>query len=330
MAEAAKQAEYFVGVDFGGTKIYAGVFRADLELVGTAKISTKAYRGAETVIERLARCVRDAVDECDLKLSQVAAVGLGAPGAVDPGKGVVIFAPNLGWENLPLKREMEKELDVPVFIENDANLQMIGIYEVEFAAKPRHVVGIFIGTGIGAGLVLNGQIYSGFNHAAGEIGHMVLDVAGPKCGCGNVGCFEALASRTAIFNRVQEAVKEGHKTVLTQMLGKDLSEMRSGHLRKAIRKGDKLVLKVVKQAADYTGIAVANVINLLNPEVIVLGGGIIEALDETVMPRIVETAEARALPGTAKGIQIEASRLGDNAGIIGGAVVARQRSRPKA
>jgi glucokinase len=147
MAETGKQAEYFVGVDFGGTKIYAGVFRGDLELVGTAKVSTKAYRGAETVIERLARCVREAVDECDLTMDQVNGVGMGAPGAVEPEKGVVIFAPNLGWENLPLKKQMEKELGVPVFIENDANLQMLGIYEVELALKPRHVVGIFIGTG---------------------------------------------------------------------------------------------------------------------------------------------------------------------------------------
>ncbi len=330
MPESAKQAEYFVGVDFGGTKIYAGVFRHNLDLVGSAKISTKAYRGAETVIERIARCVKDAVDECDLTLEQVKAVGLGAPGALDPDKGVVINAPNLGWEDLPLKKEMEKELGLPVFIENDANLQMIGIYELELESKPRDVVGIFIGTGIGAGLIMNGQLYSGFNRAAGEIGHMVIDLNGPKCGCGNNGCFEALASRTAIFRRIQAAVGNGQKTVLTEMLGKDLQDMRSGNLRKAIRQGDKFVLKVVEDAAECSGLVAANVINLLNPEVIIFGGGIIEALEETVMPRIVETAKARALPGTAKGIQIKASRLGDNAGINGGAVLARQKMRQKA
>jgi glucokinase len=327
MAENGKQAEYLVGVDFGGTKIYAGVFRRNLELVGTARVSTKAYRGAETVIDRLARCVKDAVDECDLTMDQVKGVGMGAPGAVDPEKGIVIFAPNLSWENRPLKKEMEKELGVPVFIENDANLQMLGIYEVELESKPQHVVGIFIGTGIGGALVLNGEPYSGFNHAAGEIGHMVIDPNGPKCGCGNTGCFEALASRTAIFRKIQAAVDGGQKTVLTEMLGNDLHELRSGHLRKAIRRGDKFVLKVVKEAAEYTGLAVANLINLLNPEIVVLGGGIIEALDETVMPLIVETAKARALPGTAKGIHIEASRLEDNAGIIGGAVLARKLSK---
>lgn len=327
MAETGKQAEYFVGVDFGGTKIYAGVFRRDLELVGTARVSTKAYRGAETVIDRLARCVKDAVDECDLTMDQVRGVGVGAPGAVDPEKGVVIFAPNLGWENRPLKKELEKELGVPVFIENDANLQMLGIYEVELKSKPQQVVGVFIGTGIGGGLVLNGEPYSGFNHAAGEIGHMVIDPAGPKCGCGNSGCFEALASRTAIFRKIQAAVDTGQKTVLSEMLGDDLQELRSGHLRKAIRRGDKFVLKVVKEAAEYTGLAVANLINLLNPEIVILGGGIIEALDETVMPLIAETAKARALPGTAKGIQIEASRLEDNAGIIGGGVLARKLSK---
>src|SRR5687767_3250054 len=222
MADSGKPAEYFVGVDFGGTKIYAGVFRRNLDLVGTARVSTKAYRGAETVVDRLARCIKDAVDECDLTMDQVKGVGVGAPGAVDPEKGLVIFAPNLGWENRPLKKEIEKELGVPVFLENDANLQMIGIYEVELESRPRHVVGIFIGTGIGAGLIFNGESYSGFNHAAGEIGHMVIDPSGPKCGCGNSGCFEALASRTAIFRTIQAAVKEGQKTLLTEIVGSDL------------------------------------------------------------------------------------------------------------
>ena len=329
MAEAAKQADHFVGVDFGGTKIFAGVFRSNLELIGTARISTKAYRGAETVLERLARCVKDAVDECDLTLGQVKAVGLGAPGAVDPEKGLVIFAPNLGWENRPLKKEMEKELGIPVFIENDANLQMIGIYEVELESKPRHAVGVFVGTGIGGALIINGELYSGFNHSAGEIGHMAIDLSGPKCGCGNRGCFEAIASRTGIVRRIQEAVAAGQTTVLTELVGSDLQDLRSRHLRKAIRKGDKFVLKIMEESADYMGIAVGNLINLLSPEVVMLGGGIIEALDETLMPRVIEVAQARALPGTARGIRIQATRLGDNAGIIGGAVLARRKTEPK-
>ncbi len=321
------QSQHVVGVDFGGTKIYTGVFGANMHCIGTAKTSTKAQRGADTVIERIARCIQDAVDECDLDLKSIRGIGIGAPGAVDPDSGRVIFAPNLEWKDVPLKKELERILGVAVFVENDCNLCMLGVYETELDAKPRHAVGIFLGTGIGAGLVIDGQLYSGFNHTAGEIGHMVLQVDGPKCGCGNQGCFEALASRTALFRQIEAGVKAGQKTVLTEMLGKDLEDMRSGDLRKAIRRGDKFVEKLVAEAARYAGIAVGNVINLLNPELIVLGGGIIEALEDEMMKIIVETARSHAMPGTAKGIEIRASKLGDDAGIVGGAVLARRRTK---
>jgi len=236
----------------------------------------------------------------------------------------VLFAPNLVWEDVPLQKQLEKKLDLPVFLENDCNVAALGVYEHELHAKPSHVVGIFIGTGIGAGLILNREIFTGFNKTAGEIGHMVLQADGPKCKCGNRGCFEALASRTAIFQRIQAAVKDGEKTVLIDLLGPDLTDMRSGHLRKAIRRGDKLVQKIVQDAARHTGVAVGNIINLLNPEVIVLGGGIVEALEDEIMPIILKTADESALPGTSKGIQILASHLGDNAGILGAAVLARR------
>jgi glucokinase len=321
------KAEYVVGVDVGGTKIYAGVFSPGMDCIGTARVSTKAERGAEPVIDRIARCVRDAVDECDLSMAQVRGVGVGAPGAVDPDPGRVIFAPNLGWKDVLLKKALEKELELPVFIENDCNICALGVYEMELNSKPQHVVGVFIGTGIGGGLILNGELYDGFNKTAGEIGHMVLLAGGPKCSCGNLGCFEALASRTAIFRQIKSAVEEGQKTVLTEMLGPKLEDLRSGDLRKAIRRGDKFVSRVVEQAAENTGIAVANLINLLSPEVVVLGGGVIEALEDEMMTIITETATKRALSGTAKGIEIVASKLGDEAGIVGGAVLARRQTK---
>jgi glucokinase len=326
MADSGKQ-EYLVGVDFGGTKILAGVFNQQMKCLGRAKASTKSQRGPEAVIDRIARCVHDAIDECDLDMKQVRGIGIGAPGAVDPESGRVIFAPNLSWVDVPLKKELEKQLGLPVFVENDANVCTLGVYSTELETKPRQMVGIFLGTGIGAGMILNGQLYSGFNRSAGEIGHMILEVGGPKCGCGNRGCFEALAGRQAIFRNIQAAVKEGQKTVLTEMLGTDLGDMRSGDLRKAIRRGDKLVERVVEEAAEYTGIAVANVINLLNPEAIAIGGGIIDALEDEMMAIIIETARDYALPGTAKGIEIFASKLGDDAGIVGAAVLARRETK---
>jgi len=315
-----------IGVDFGGTKILAGVFDAKFECIGRARVSTKADRGTEEVIGRIARCVREAVDECDLDLKQIKTIGIGAPGAVDSESGKVIFAPNLGWNDVPLKKELEKLLERPVFLENDCNVCTLGVYEVELKAKPRDVVGIFLGTGIGGGLILEGKLYSGFNRTAGEIGHMVLEVSGPKCGCGNKGCFEALASRTAIFRKIKEAVKEGQKTLLTEMLGPELEDLRSGDLRKAIKRGDKFVEHIVEEAAEYTGIAVSNLINILNPEVVVIGGGLMEQLEDEMLAIIVETAMDYAMPGTTKGIEIIATRLGDDAGITGGAVLARKHT----
>jgi len=156
---------------------------------------------------------------------------------------------------------------------------------------------------------------------------MVLDVNGPECGCGNHGCFEALASRRAIFRTIQTAVKKGQETVLTEMLGKDLADLRSGDLRKAIRRGDKFVERVVEQAAEYTGIAVGNLMNLFNAEVIVLGGGMIEQLEEEMLPIIERVAKKHAMPGSAEGVAIKATRLGDDAGITGGAVLARRATK---
>jgi glucokinase len=327
MAATNDKSDFLVGVDLGGTKIYAGVYDSRLTLVGSAKLSTKPQRGPEAVIERINRCVRDAVDECDLALKQVKAVGLGAPGAVDAESGRVLFAPNLAWENVPLQKELQKRLDLQVFVGNDCQVSMLGVHLHELKGKPRHAVGLFIGTGIGGGLILNGELYSGANHAAGEVGHMVLKVGGPRCSCGNEGCFVALASRTAIFRRIQGAVKDGQKTVLTDMLGDELKDLRSGDLRKAIRRGDKFVETTVAEAAEYVGIAVGNLINLFSPEVVVLGGGLMEALEDEMMPVITKVAREHILAGTEKGIQIVSSTLGDHAGILGGAVLARQGAK---
>jgi len=326
MPEVTPRQDLLVGVDLGGTKILAGVFTPQLKRVATAKLSTKAERGYAAVLDRIDRCIRDAVDEADLSLRQVRGIGIGAPGAVNPETGEVLFAPNLRWKDAPLKRDLEKLLGVPVFVENDCNVCTLGVHGVELEGKPQSLVGIFVGTGIGAGIIIQGRLFGGFNRTAGEIGHMVLEIEGPKCGCGNRGCFEALASRTAIFRRLSDAIRDGTKSQLTELLGpgEEIVDLKSGDLRKALRKGDKLVEKVIEEASEYIGIAVANVINFLNPQCIVLGGGVLDALQDDMMPIIVETARDYAMTGTDKGIEIIASRLGDEAGITGSAVLARQ------
>lgn len=327
MADNSKT-NYLIGVDLGGTKILAGVFTPSFECVATAKLSTKPQRGDKEVIERIARCINDAVDEADLSFKQVSAVGIGAPGAVDTDSGTVLFAPNLdGWKDVPLKKELESHLNAPVSVENDANIAVLAVHEIELKGKPKSLLGVFVGTGIGGGLILNGDLYNGFNHTAGEIGHMIIDLNGPKCGCGNKGCWEALASRTAIFQRIKTGVKNGEKTMLTEMLGEELEDMRSGDLRKAIRRGDKFAARIIAETAEYLGMGLANLINIFGPEVVVLGGGLVEALEDELMDTIVKTAKDHSLPGSMKGVNIFASKLGDNAGITGGAVLAKRNAK---
>lgn len=326
METSASKAEFVIGVDLGGTKIMAGLFNRQMECLSHSKVRTKAQKGQELVKERIVRCIREAAEKGQVGLDQVRAIGIGAPGPVDSETGRVVFAPNLGWRDLNLKQELESILHVPVFVENDCNVCTLGIQAVELRGNPRHMIGIFLGTGIGSGLILNGQLFNGFNRTAGEIGHMVLDVNGPECGCGKKGCFEALASRTAIFKRLQAAVESGQESLLTQMLGKDLRRMRSSHLRKAVARGDSLVDQVVRQAAHFAGIAVANVVNLLSPEFVVLGGGLIEQLEDIMMTIIADTASHYAMPGTMKEVSIQASRLADDAGIVGASVLALRRT----
>jgi len=325
MPDSSSKSEFIVGVDLGGTKILSGIFTPSLKLVGKVKLSTKSERGVDAVLDRIARCIRDVVDECDLDLKQCKGVGIGAPGSVDFDAGRVIFAPNLEWRDIPVKKELEKRLDVPVFLENDCNVCTLGVHERELGGKPRHLVGLFVGTGIGGGIILDGKLFSGANHTAGEIGHMVIEVNGDKCGCGNKGCLEALASRTAIFNRIQAAVKDGQKTLLTEMLGDKFENLKSGDLRKAIRRGDAFVEEVIEEAAEYIGIGVGNLITIFNPEIVVLGGGVIDALEDEMLKIITKTAHEHAMAGSDEGLEIICSKLGNDAGITGAAVLARKQ-----
>jgi glucokinase len=326
-----ERTNYLVGVDVGGSKTMAGVFTADMKLLQALKISTKAHRGPDQVIQRIVSCVRDAVDGCGLRLAQIQAIGVGTPGVVDARTGAVVLAPNLRWKNVKLKARLARALRRPVVVENDCKAAMIGIHEVELRGKPQHAVGLFLGTGIGGALVLNGKIYGGCAGVAGEVGHMVLSVGGPLCSCGKHGCFEVFASRTGMVNRLQEAVKKGEPTVLKDLLAQERRErgvLRSGSLRKAIKNGDKLAQRIVHQAAEYTGIAIADLIHMLSPEVVVLGGGVIGALEKQMMPVIRRTARAHSLLRFVHEPKIFASQLGDHAGITGAATLARDR-RPR-
>lgn len=314
-----------IGVDMGGTKILSAVIDAEGNILGTAKVPTKADRGPSVVIDRIADSIRKAINKSGVATSSIQAVGIGAPGPLDPATGVVIFAPNLRWKNVRLKEELEARVGFPTFVDNDVNVGTLGEHVFGAGQGFQNVVGIFVGTGIGGGIILQGELFHGASKTAGEIGHIIVKAGGPRCGCGTRGCLEAIASRTAMTKQFQKAIKKGQKSVLSELTGGDLSAIRSGVLAKAIRLNDKLTLKVIKKTTKYLGVGIGSIVNFLNPEMIVLGGGVVEALDDTFLNDIRAAAEKYALPNTLSGVQIVPAKLGDNAGILGAAALARQR-----
>ncbi len=316
-----------IGVDMGGTKILSAVIDADGNILGTAKVPTKADKGASEVIDRIANSIRKAIDKSGVASESIQAVGIGAPGPLDPATGVVIFAPNLGWRDVPLKAELEARTGFPTFVDNDVNVGTLGEHVFGAGRGVQNVVGIFVGTGIGGGIILHGELFHGASKTAGEVGHIIVKADGPRCGCGTRGCLEAIASRTAMTKQFRKAIlKKGKKSVISKLTDGDLGAIRSGVLAKAIRLNDKLTLKIFKKVTKYLGIGIGSIVNFLNPEMIVLGGGVVEALDDTFLDDIRAAAKKYSLPNTLDGVQIVRAALGDNSGILGAAALARQRS----
>ena len=315
-----------IGVDMGGTKILSAVIDAEGNILGTAKVPTKADAGTSVVIDRIADSIQKAIGTSGVNETSIEAVGIGAPGPLDPETGVVIFAPNLGWRDVPLKAELEARVGIPTFVDNDVNIGTLGEHAFGAGKGVQNIVGIFVGTGIGGGIILQGELFHGASKTAGEIGHIIVKADGPRCGCGRRGCLEALASRTAMTKQFQKAIKKkGKKSVISKLTNGDLSAIRSGVLAKAIRANDKLTLKIFKKATKYLGIGIGSIVNFLNPEMIILGGGVVEALDDTFLDNIRAAAAKYALPNTLDGVQIVRAKLGDNSGILGAAALARQR-----
>ena len=317
--------ELYIGVDLGGTKILAGIFDSDHHCLASEKTKTKQEEGYDAVCGQIVETIHAAAELAGIDPAKVNGAGIGAPGSISSDESHVLFAPNLGWRDAPLKADLEAQLACPVWLGNDCNVAATGIHRLELEAKPNDMVSLFLGTGIGAGIITNGVFLTGATRAAGEVGHMVLDPDGPVCGCGTRGCFEALASRTAIFNKVKSAVNDGAKTLLMDAGDDSVTRIRSGKLRRAIEAGDELAAAVLGETCLYTGVAIANLCNLLNPEVVALGGGLIEQLQADMLPKIRDTALERIMPG-ARQVRIMATALGDDAGITGAAILAHDHT----
>lgn len=318
-----------VGVDLGGTKVLAGVVDRDYQILATAKKATKGEMGVDAVVERIAKTVREATKGAGLQLADLAGVCSGAPGALNPQEGIVRFAPNIeGWEDVPFARLLSEQLgNVPVFIENDANLGALGELTLGAARGVRNLVGIFVGTGIGGGIVLDGEIWHGSHKTAGEIGHMVILAEGPVCGCGNRGCLESVASRTAIERDIRLGLRTGRRSMIPDLMKGDVSaRITSGVIAAAYNAHDPLVYEVIDRAQHYLGIFIGSVINFIDPDMVVVGGGVAEALGEQYLEPVRDVAYQYAMNRRdAREVKILLAALGDHAALLGAAVYARQR-----
>lgn len=316
--------KYIISVDMGGTKMLASVLNSQKGIISRAKISTDLDKTPNDYVKDIASLVKTLVDDVGLSHTQIVSVCLGVPGSVNPYTGHIGIAPNLGIKNFNIKYRLEKILPYKVLIENDVNLGALGIKNFGVGKNAKNLLAVFIGTGIGGGIIINGELYRGSNFVAGEIGHMLVDKNGPKCGCGRKGCFEALASRTAIVNNIIKDVKKNKKKSILEKQIKVNERIKSRALLNAVQKGDKVVINRMKEAAQITGQVLSSIQNLMNFDMIVLGGGVIEALGKFYVPLIKHEFYKHALDDASKRLKILPSKLGDDAAIYGGIALTKE------
>lgn len=316
---------YVVGIDLGGTKVLAAIFSPDGTIISRAKVVTGRTGGLD-VVDRMTAAVSEAAKVVGLDLSQIVAVGTGVPAPVNPVTGVVHMTPNIaGWEDMPLKQELGGRLGgIRVAVDNDVRVAVIAEHGAGAGVGTRNMVGIWPGTGVGGGLILDGRIYTGSSSYAGEIGHITIKEGGAPCGCGGRGHLEAYCSRTAIVKQLEKLVRAGKETRLTRIVGRDVLRAKSSDLAEAANLGDAVVISVLDRTARYLAIGIASIANLLNPEMIVLGGGVIEALGDDFVENVIARVRTEPFRATTGPLKIVASALGDDAGITGAAIIARQ------
>jgi len=318
---------YIVGVDLGGTSINVGVVPFDGGTVlGMRSLPTEAHRGAKFVVDRMATMIRNAIKgarhERDIPEDGIIGVGLGSPGPLDRHTGIVLETPNLGWRNFPLRDIVSNAVGLEAVLDNDANAAALGEFWQGAGRGVDTLVALTLGTGIGGGVVLNGRVFHGASDAAGEVGHMTINSTGRKCNCGNYGCLEAYASGPAIAARAIEGLETGEASMLPELIGGDLAKITAETVYQAIVAGDLYAKEVMRETAKFLGTGVANLINIFNPEMIVISGGVTRAGDHLFEPLHAEVRR-RAFRRAAEKCRIVGSELGDMAGVIGAAATFR-------
>lgn len=316
-------AEYTLVLDIGGTKILGAAVSAETLADEQAQIAfrqknpTFVGKGKEKVFEQITKTVDTLIETvmASEKKAVIACMSLGIPGLIEDG--VILFAPNLPLQQFPIRDELQNKYKIPVFVGNDATLSMLGEWKYGVAKDLDHVIGFFVGTGIGGGLVLNGKIYEGAFQAGSELGHMIVNPEGAFCGCGAKGCLESVASKTGMLKEIKKQIKRGRETYLKKFFDKDFDILKSSMLKEAIENQDALAQEIIDQSSKYLGIAAASLLNVLNPEMVIFGGGILSSLGEIMLPVIVQTAQKYAIQKNFNSARLVLTALKDDACLMG-------------
>ncbi len=313
---------YLLGIDIGGSKILTAVTNPSGEIIFSNYTVTPAQEDVAKITEELIASIYRSVDGAALKLEDIAVIGVGAPGISNPDSGVVYSSPNLpSWRNVPLKDTLETRLKRPAFLINDANAAALGELYYGAAREVMHFIYITISTGIGGGIVINGDIYTGTLGTAGEIGHMIIVHDGPQCGCGNRGCWETLASGTALAREAKQRIETGVVTSILDMAGGKVETITAETVHAAADQGDVTAKDLIAQISYYLGIGLTNLVNIFNPRLIVIGGGLSNIGDPLLQPAY-EVVRERAFREAYDAVGFVRAKLGRYSGVLGAATFA--------
>lgn len=310
---------YKLGIDLGGTNIVAGVVDENYKIIATGKVKTNLPRPAEEIADDMARAANMAIENAGLKISDIDSMGVGSPGAIDPVNGVVCYANNLGFNNVPMAKMLKERMGVDFYIENDANAAAFGEYIAGAGRGTNDFIAITLGTGVGGGVIIDGKIYSGSNYAGAELGHTVIAMDGEPCSCGRKGCWEAYASATALIRQTKHAMIENPYSVMWELCGNDINKVDGRTAFDAMRKGDGAGKAVVDKYVEYIAVGISNNINIFQPEVLCIGGGISKEGDNLVKPIKAFLEKENYARNVEKQTELKIAELGNDAGIIGAA-----------
>ena len=307
---------YNLCLDIGGTKVLGVIFNSKKEVVYRLKKKTKAGGdSSENVEEVIINVVKELINTSGIKKSDIHAIAAGAPGVIDQEKGIVLFSPNLPWKNYNIRKPIEDEFGCPFYIGNDVNVGVLGEYKFGAAKGYKNVVGLFVGTGMGGGLILNGDLYTGNKFKAAEYGHMILDPEGPLCNCGQRGCLEAFSSKQGMSSYIRQQVSRGRKSSMAEFVTDGV--FKSKALKNALSEGDTVAREEVNRACHYLAIASGNLVNTFSPDVVVYGGGVIEAVGDIFIEKILAEVDKYCMPSIRSTVDFKKAALGDDSILYG-------------